>query len=127
MSIGPASDPGMFEGEHALTDDQRAAMPVRQSASGPYGKREEETEYSVLVNGTLSTIDARHVYATTDKREAWSLGEMIRETRPDATVEIIHRRVVRERWYVTTPWADSTIELDPTGDTRSDHDEQGYV
>lgn len=28
MSIGPASDPGMFEGEHALTDDQRQSLPA---------------------------------------------------------------------------------------------------
>lgn len=32
MSIGPASDPGMFEGEHALTDDQRQTL---ESADRP--------------------------------------------------------------------------------------------
>jgi len=87
------------------SDYTRVHYVQRVTSNGPFGYREDETEYGVLVDGKLGPIDAAgHVYSTPYKRDAHDLAETLREMQPGADVQIIHRRVIRDPWFTTTPY-----------------------
>lgn len=77
------------------------------STNGPFGKRTDETEYTVTIDGrpagAKSWEDVRNILTFTDYREAC---EWANDLELDPTLKgrlgIVHRRVIRESWFTTT-------------------------
>lgn len=96
-------------GDYATPEsDFTGVHRIPSNPNGPYGYRQEETEYALLVNGRVLTGDGFHPLLFTSKREAHlyvAAGYV-----DEASVEILHRRVTREPFYTTTPYAP---HLDP--------------
>lgn len=73
------------------------------SSNGPFGKREDEAEYALMIGGVIVTDDDSQPVVFATKQEAYTYA--LRRF-PMAMPDYLHRRVARDPWFSTTDYRD---------------------
>jgi hypothetical protein len=75
-------------------------QPYTLKNNGPFGKREDFTEYALIVNGAVRVSHSGNPVIYTDHADAVFDAEVLRLD--GSEVHVLHRRVTRDAFYATT-------------------------